>query len=383
MEFKLPKRFFGIVIIFVGSVFLVTNACMAQEVTVTGMGYDRENALRDATRQAVEQVVGTFIDSQTVMKNLTIQLDEVYKKSQGFVKHVTVLAEDRLDDSTYRVKAIVEVDTNPDAKLMDSLTMILRLNDPRIVVAVLEKDDEGHIKRLETAESTLNNRLLQEGFSHVLDIAQVADTHDAPLLKNIYEGKRGELLGEADHAADYLVIGTSTRDTTTVSIPNYKESGMLETSIINVKADLKVDVISYSSGKIVGTFVAQGIGVDNNSNRAGNKAEKSAAEQAAIKIIEIFKGHGAKSVIGMEFILTSEGEKGLQKVIRSLYSLGCVDNIYIREESNNKAVLDIESSQKPHEIVRQLRNTVSYGIAVENITSESCQLRITGEGEAE
>ena len=60
----------------------------AQEVTVTGIGADKDSAIRDATRLAIEQVVGTFIDSRTLMENLRIQMDEVYKKSQGYVKRI-------------------------------------------------------------------------------------------------------------------------------------------------------------------------------------------------------------------------------------------------------------------------------------------------------
>lgn len=349
----------------------------AQEVTVTGMGGDRESALRDASRRAVEQVVGTLINSQTIMRNLTIELDEVYKKSQGFVKHITVLNEGRLDDVTYKVTAKVDVDTNPDAKLMDSLTMIMRLNDPRIVVVVLEGNEEGQVQHNVLAESTLNSRLVADGFSHVLDAAQVTDLQNTPLLKNLYDGKRGELMGAADHAADFLVVGNCTKDAGKVSIPNYKEAGMLETSIVNVKVNLKIDVISYNTGKIAGSFVVEGIGLENNVARAGDKAVMIAAQHAADKLTEILKVHGAKNVQGIEFIVAADHEDKLQQVIKELRSLSMVDSVYIREQSANQVVLTVDSSYKPHEIVRQLRKAADCGIAVESILSDRCQLRIT------
>lgn len=353
------------------------NAVMAQEVTVVGMGSDKESALRDATRRAVEQVVGTFIDSQTLMEDLVIKLDEVYKKSQGFVKKIVVLEEGLIDGSTYRLRAKIDVDTDSDAKLMDSLTMIMRLNDPRIVVAVLEKDSSGQIIHNENAESALNSKLLEAGFSHVLDTAQVTDLRNAQLLRNIYEGRRGSFHGKADHAADYLVIGSFTRDANNVFIPRYKESGMLKTSMMNVKATLKVDVIQYNTGDIVGTFVTEGIGIENNKARAGDKAVVVAADRAAEKLAETFKKHGAKAVQGIEFTIAAGSEAKLEKVLQELRSLGAVDNVYIREQSGNKVILSVESYQKPHEIVRQLRSVSSCSIAIESITADSCQLRIT------
>lgn len=370
-------RLLRIIAVIAGVCFFSLSTVMAQEVTVTGMGTDRDGALRDASRRAVEQVVGTFISSQTLMKDFAIELDEVYKNSQGFVKHVMVLNESRLDDATYKVTAKVDVDTNPDAKLMDTLTMIMRLNDPRIVVAVLERNDEGQVVHNALAESTLNSRLLADGFSHVLDAAQVADLQNVPLLKNLYEGKRGELLGEADHAADFLVIGTYTKDAGKVSIPNYKESGMLETSIVNVKATLKIDVVSYNTGKIAGSFVVEGIGLENTISRAGDKAVSMAAQRAADKLTETLKAHGAKNVQGIEIIMTADNETILQQVIQTLRSLGAVNNVYIREQGGNRAVLTVDSSYKPHEIVGQLRKASACGIAVESMQSDSCQLRIT------
>lgn len=370
-------RLLRIIAVIAGVCFFSLSTVMAQEVTVTGMGMDRDGALRDASRRAVEQVVGTFISSQTLMKDFAIELDEVYKNSQGFVKHVMVLNESRLDDATYKVTAKVDVDTNPDAKLMDTLTMIMRLNDPRIVVAVLERNDEGQVVHNALAESTLNSRLLADGFSHVLDAAQVADLQNVPLLKNLYEGKRGELLGEADHAADFLVIGTYTKDAGKVSIPNYKESGMLETSIVNVKATLKIDVVSYNTGKIAGSFVVEGIGLENTISRAGDKAVSMAAQRAADKLTETLKAHGAKNVQGIEIIMTADNETILQQVIQTLRSLGAVNNVYIREQGGNRAVLTVDSSYKPHEIVGQLRKASACGIAVESMQSDSCQLRIT------
>lgn len=363
---------------FATAVFLMQfHMVFAQEVTVIGMGTDRDGALRDAARRAVEEVVGTFIDSQTLMKDFRIELDEVYKKSQGFVKQITVLEEGRADGEAYMVRARIDVDTDPNARLMDSLTMLMRLNDPRIVVAVLEKNEIGQIVHNEVAESVLNSKLQEMGFSHVLDAVQVADLRNAQLLRNIYEGKRGSFKGKADHVTDYLVVGSFNKDANNVFIPRYKESGMLKTSMMNVKATLKVDVIQYNTGNIVGTFVTEGMGVENNKARAGDKAVAVAAERAAEKLAETFKKHGAKAVQGIEFILSAGSEGKLQQAIQELRSLGAVDNVYIREQSGARAVLSVETHQKPHEIVRQLRSVSSCGIALESITGDSCQLRIT------
>ena len=161
--------------------FLSFGTANAQVVTVTGMGLDRESAIRDASRNAVEQVVGTFIDSKVLMSDLIIQLDEVYKKSQGFVKDIKILSEGKSDDSAYKVQARIDVDTNPDADLMNNITMLLNLNDPRIAVVILQQGSSEHEIEAETA---INSKLLEMGFSHVVDAEHLIKLQDANLQRS-------------------------------------------------------------------------------------------------------------------------------------------------------------------------------------------------------
>ena len=69
----------------------LSSAAAAQSVIVDGMGIDKDSAVNDASRLAVEQAVGALIDSRTLMKDLTVELDEVYKKSQGFIRKIDIL----------------------------------------------------------------------------------------------------------------------------------------------------------------------------------------------------------------------------------------------------------------------------------------------------
>ena len=93
---------------------------LAKEVTVTGFGTSKDDAVRDALRNAVEQAVGTLVDSQTLVKNLTLVSDEIYTKSQGFVRDFTVL---ETSSSNGQVTATVRamIDTEPNSDLMTAL----------------------------------------------------------------------------------------------------------------------------------------------------------------------------------------------------------------------------------------------------------------------
>ena len=114
---------------------LLSAPAAAQSVVVDGVGADERAALIDASRAAVEQVAGTFIDSRTLVENAAVKLDQIYTKAQGFVTGTEILAKEQ-QGGLVHLRARIDVDTDPDAQLMNNLSMIMMLNDPRIAVVV-------------------------------------------------------------------------------------------------------------------------------------------------------------------------------------------------------------------------------------------------------
>lgn len=347
----------------------------AQEVTVTGMGADKNEALRDAARLAVEQVVGTYIDSRTLMKDLMIQLDEVYKKSQGYVKNIQILKEEKIGDSLYRVQAKIDVDTTPDGKLIDEITMLMQLNDPRIAVFVFNMKG-GSATRYEIAEEILNEKLLEMNFSHILNSSVVIKQNDAALLNNLSANKQGLFKGKKDNAADYLVVGKCETIPQNIKIPDFGNSGMKSTDLINARTILKVEVLKYDTGEIVGTFTADGSGIANDEKLAEREGVKNSAAVAAEKLAETFKKFSSKTTQGMTFTITATTDAKLQQFINELRGLGMVDNVFIRGQKKISAVLSVESAQKPHSIVEALKGRTTLGIFVESITNSTCKLKV-------
>lgn len=133
----------------VSALCLLSASAAAQSVVVDGVGADERAALIDASRTAVEQVAGTFIDSRTLVENAAVKLDQIYTKAQGFVTGTEILAKEQQGGFVH-LRARIDVDTSPDAQLMNNLSMVMMLNDPRIAVAVREADG-GHDRAAESA----------------------------------------------------------------------------------------------------------------------------------------------------------------------------------------------------------------------------------------
>ena len=361
----------------------------AKEVTVDGVGIDRDSALRDAAKTAVEQVVGAFIDSKTLMEDLIIQLDEVYKKSQGYVKSIKILNEQQTKD-IYRVRATIDVDSSPDGKLMSNLAMIFMLNDPRIAVIVLNDknvnlsedelsaDNQSTISHNTPAERAMSAKLLSLGFSHVVDASHVIRLKNAQMLNEIYNGR--EALNESlsnDNSIDYLVLGKSRVDINKVSIPEYGGKGMLETSLIEAKSVLEIKVIKYDTGDLTGTFSVDGRGADSTNSRAADKSLKIAAEKAAEEIGRTFKKFGSKSTEGLQIIVSADSHDKVEQLRTDLLGVNGVQNVYIRDYKNNKATLEVESTQKSHILIQLLKKKSKLGIFVENVSNSVINIKIT------
>ena len=78
-------------------IFLLPNFVAGQEATgsvsveVTGVGKDADSALRNALYQAVEQAVGAYVDSETVIKNDEVIREKLLSVAQGFVEKYEVI----------------------------------------------------------------------------------------------------------------------------------------------------------------------------------------------------------------------------------------------------------------------------------------------------
>lgn len=371
---NLFKKFLSTAAVFF---FISFNSVAAQEVTVIGMGADKNEALRDAARLAVEQVVGTYIDSRTLMQNLMIQLDEVYKKSNGYIKNIQVLNEENLGGSLYRVQAKIDVDTTPDGKLIDELTMLMQLNDPRIAVVVFKKENNFSAHD-EIAETFLNEKLLSMNFSHILSGSTISRLGNNTFLQNLISNPNSNFSGSNDNVADYLVIGNYSCMSNRVLVPNNNTKlPMEETNFTNAKSTLKVEIVKYDTGEIVGTFIADGNAMGITAENAKADSLRNAAANAAEKLEETFKKFSSKTSQGITFTITATNDLKLQQAINELRALGMVDSVYIREQKKISAVLSVESAQKPNTLVTALKARTKFRITVEEVTNSACKLRVS------
>ncbi|MEO0143647.1 MAG: flagellar assembly protein T N-terminal domain-containing protein [candidate division WOR-3 bacterium] len=99
----------------------------------------RDRAISDALRNAVEQALGTYIESQTIIENYNLIEDNILSKSKGYVKNYKIISE-KQEDGLYRVKIIAIVDNKKIEDDLSSLKiLILQKERPRILILANEE----------------------------------------------------------------------------------------------------------------------------------------------------------------------------------------------------------------------------------------------------
>ena len=361
----------------------MVQTAFAQTVTVEGVGVDRDSAMRDAARMAVEQVAGMYLNSDTVVSNTSVELDEILTHAQGYVQNINVLSES-MSGGEYRVRASVDVNTDANSPFMKRMDAVMRLSDPRIGVVILTDDNDsqnyyeaattrGHDTILETA---LNERLLAIGFKHVVDVSLLSQLQDSALLNAVYRGDSRLPYGTntADRPIDYLVIGRSHADGYAIKIPD-NHGGYVTSPMSSARTHLDLKIISLGTSTIIGTYSVDGQGVENSENLARRKSRQAAAVKAAEKLEQQFMKAAANAFSGIQLTVRANDFSLVEQLVKELKGLRGVQDVYVRGTNAGKTTIDIASSQKPFTILQMLQRTTNLSIFVES-TSDS-ELKIT------
>ncbi|MDQ7032332.1 MAG: flagellar assembly protein T N-terminal domain-containing protein [Desulfonauticus sp.] len=155
--------------------FLLPAICLAsQEVVVSGMapimgniGQARSQALQQALRNAVEQGIGTLIDSSTIVKNYQLLSDKIYSQASGYVKKYQILSEGP-NNNMYRVtiKAVVSVENiKNDLRALGILRQ--QVGNPRFMTIYLPRTRSSayrHSRAVIAAEQAIQGVFTRKGF---------------------------------------------------------------------------------------------------------------------------------------------------------------------------------------------------------------------------
>lgn len=251
------------------------------DIEATGEGPGKEQALSAALRHAVEQEVGTYVNSSTTVVDSALMDDKIMSHSKGYVTGYKILREDRTENG-FSVTISARVDSRTIKDDLDALT-ILRKNvgNPRILVtfskhsegaAVFKNKDfvdeiyNGIVETLTDKQFRVVDRASSEKFAR-----QVAATHsiDVDLNRAAAYGLRFK----AEYTLLYSVSGT------------IKEGAVGKGVLLRIKARL----IDNTRSQVITSKLVEQAGTAQTIESALEKAAREGGKKIVNPMIEVIQ----------------------------------------------------------------------------------------------
>jgi len=135
------------------------------EVTVTGEGLGKSEAITNAKRKAVERGAGAYIYSQSKTDNYVLVKDTILARSAGYVQSFTIVGKPReTEDGAVELKARVVVSVKGIVDTWGVVTNLLtERGRPKVMVVINERTDQW-TQEASTLQTGIENLLLKSGF---------------------------------------------------------------------------------------------------------------------------------------------------------------------------------------------------------------------------
>lgn len=333
----------------------------------------RDAALQDALRQAVEQVVGTMVESDTLVQNFQLVSTNIYTRTRGYVQSYKVLSE-RQEGTLYKVSVQAVVDIGNLEKDLGALGLLYqRLKKPRVMVII----PETHIGMRPpdpAGETEIIRQLIQKGFK-VVDQTQVRKIREGDQVKKALEGdvKAAQLLGQ-QHGAEVLIMGEAFSE-------GAMRGGVLA-NMVSVRARLEARAIRTDTGEILAADGAFAPGLDISEQIAGKKALAAAGGKWVETTLPVILDRWSKEVSGdnsVQLVITGLSFSQLAKFKEVLtQQVRGVKDLQQRSFIANVATLDVDLKGSTQAIADELmlKNFAAFKVEVTGFSPNRIDLRV-------
>jgi hypothetical protein len=271
----------------------------AKEVVAKGFGAilagdevkAKEDAVASALRNAVEQVVGTMIESQTLVENYQMVEDKIYSRTAGYVQKYDVISTTKQSDSSLEVtvRAVVKLtDLRNDLEAINVL--IQRKGKPRTMILIEEQNltyNYHFTIDMNTTETALMNEMMNYGFPFVdVNQARQAIARDVAMAA---------LQGDANAAAQIALRSGAEIIITGKAIGKVTQgtAAMRNAGMVSGQANVNFRVIRADDANIIAVTSAHAAKVHIDeltaTSEALAEATKIAAGQLKDKIVEAWQ----------------------------------------------------------------------------------------------
>jgi hypothetical protein len=359
---KKALQFLGLFLCFAS--FLIAQD--TKQITADGVasiGSDpaaaRDKAIEDALRRAVEQAVGTMVESETAVENYKLLSDRIYSRSSGYVKNYNVLSE-KQEGGLMRVTISADVSSGVLNNDLAGIGLLQRrMKYPRVMVSIIEDNilttaDYWNTYSVSTsqAESTVNIRMKEKGFN-IVDPNFMRKQLTAGEAKDAWEGdyatagKFGQRLG-----AEIVIIGqaTSTR----------AANNIMGSDLISVSSTINATAVKAGTGEIIAQASGKGTAAHINEVAGLQESLKKASDQVSDQLISGILETWQRESAGTRAIALAVNDISpaeLDRLKASLEKLRGVAEIQVRNFSSGSADITIQAKTDGQELSSLISKT--------------------------
>ncbi len=347
------------------------------------IGLARDQAIDDALRKAVEQTLGTFVQSSTIVENNMLVEDNILSWSNGYVRKHNVVREGKADAQTYEVTVQAEVEMANLRNDWDGLQNLLnKMGNPRVMFMIDEKNIGDSRNRyhylsvdINITENTLLNKFLENGFECV-DPATVRENLQQDQAIAVLQGNTKMAAAIAKKlGAEVVVTGKTIAKVAT----GFNLGGMK-----SCQANITARVIKADIATIIATGTAHAAYPHIDEVTGGTEAIKKATNKLSGELLnkitqkwkdEFYKSTTVKVVIhGIKsFTQVNDFKNTVKYLIRG------VKDIYNRNIAGSMAELDVKLTGNANQLARELekKDLDKFEVKILGLTMNKVTLQLT------
>jgi hypothetical protein len=239
------------------------------------LGLAKDEALKEAKRVAVQEVLGSMVSARSDVKNFELVRQTVTSKSEGMIESFSILSSRAVSEKEYQVRIKAKVS---EAMINETIEeVIASQGKPRMMVLIEEtfnnKPDPNKV-----AQTELEAQFIAQGFPFVdqATVEKIVTNNRRKIAAALGGNNAAACELGVDAGAEIILVGTS----------RVKEAGKIAGSqLISVQADLNVRVIDINTGKILTAGQEHGAYPHINAESGGVMAVKRAVTPLREKLV--------------------------------------------------------------------------------------------------
>jgi hypothetical protein len=368
----------------------------SREVVAKGLGAilasdevkAREDAISAALRNAVEQVVGMYVESDVLVENYQTMEDQIYTHTTGYVQSYNVISESKQMDNAIEVtiRAVVKVsDLRNDLQAIGVL--ISRKGKPRTMVLIDEKNITDHyyhvLTDMNVSETALMNELMNYGFPFV-DARQSKVNIAADVVNAAMQGDAQAAASIATRlGAEIILTGSAVSKVASGGPAVVRNAGFKSCqATVNLRAIRADDavIIAVASAYDRAAHIDEVTG----GSMAIEKATKKAAAELKDKIVEAWQKdvYSSAQVQLQVTNISSFSQLNLFKNSLKYYIRG-IQAVNQRNFSAGTALFDIDMKGTAEQLAAELdaKEIEGMRLQVTGLTANKVTVRILQPGE--